>query len=133
LLQRALELAPTEGDLYFSLGLALVRMGRLEEGIDIFEQGTVYAPFNPALYTNLGAAYASQGAYEAARTVLERSLELATFPLPRLHLTHTNLALIHLAQRRPDEAVKALQNALFIYLSRIPLCPRPVGPAYSRQ
>jgi tetratricopeptide (TPR) repeat protein len=111
-LERAVQLAPTQGDPYVALGLAYVRSGRLSDAVATFEQGGPYEPFNPALYTNLGAAYAIQGDHARARKNLERSLRLDTFPLPRVHLAHTNLALIHLKEGRRAEAIRALKSAL---------------------
>ena len=86
--------------------------GRLDDAVTTYERGAIHQPFNPALYTNLGAAYGSRGEYGAALQTLERSLDLATFPLPRLHLTYTNLALVHFREGRRQEARKALKNAL---------------------
>lgn len=114
-LTRVLEMAPTDGDSYLALGLAQIRAGRLGAAIETFERGTIYEPFNPALYTNLGAAYARRGNFARSRAALERSLELASFPLPRVHLTQTNLALVHLKEGRPGAARQALKRALHSY------------------
>ena len=114
-LKQAVALAPSEGDCYFALGLAYVRADRLADAINTLQRGTIYQPFSPALYTNLGAAYASVGRYGLARNALERSLQLGNFSLPRVHLAHTNLALVHLKQGRRDQAVNALKNALHIF------------------
>ncbi len=111
-LTRVTVMAPTDGDARLALGLALVRAGRLEQAIAAFEKATTYEPFNPGLYANLGAAYASRGDLEKARQAFERSLELRTFPLPRVHLTQTNLALVHLRAGRSEEAITALRRAL---------------------
>ncbi len=111
-LTRALTMAPTDGDTFLALGLAQIRAGRLDAAIDTFERGRIYEPFNPALYTNLGAAYARRGNLEHASAALERSLELASFPLPRVHLTHTNLAIVRIRQGRPEAAAQSLRRAL---------------------
>ena len=114
-LNRAVILAPAQGDIYFALGLAYVGAERMSEAARTLHQGTLYEPFNPGLYTNLGAVYAIDGRYEAARDALERSLELGSFPVPRLHLTYTNLALVHLAEGRKQKSIHALKNALHIF------------------
>ena len=114
-LQRALELSPTSGDVYLALALAYLRMDRVDDAINTLEQGRIYEPFNPALYTNLGAAYARRGDYELARDALEKSLTLTNFPVPRLHLAYTNLAILHLREGRDAEAVKVLKNALHVF------------------
>ena len=114
-LEETLELESAHGDPYIALGLAYARSGRQADAIATLERGAIYEPFNPALYTNLGAAYAGRGDYGLARKALERSLELDTFPLPRVHLAHTNLALVHLREGRPHEAVRALKSALHVF------------------
>lgn len=114
-LAQAMPLEPTRGEFYLALGLAYVRSDQLKKAIATFEQGTLYEPFNPTLYNNLGAAYAREGQFQRARQALERSLELATFPLPRSHLNYTNLALIHLKEGRRGPAIQALKNAIRIY------------------
>lgn len=114
-LHQALTLGPTQGDIYLALGLAQVRGGRLVDAIETFERGTVFEPFNPALYTNLGAAYAQRGEFGPARKALRRALELATFPLPRVHLAWTNLALLELREGARSEAMKSLRNALHAF------------------
>jgi tetratricopeptide (TPR) repeat protein len=111
-LRTATALAPHQGDPRLALGLAYLLGGRISEAIDSFRRAAIYEPFNPTLYTNLGAAYARRGDYGPARAALRRSLELSTFPLPRRHLTYTNLALVHLKQGRRSEAAQALKQAL---------------------
>ena len=112
LLKRALELRPTQGDVYFALGFASVRLGRLSEAIEVLQKGTIHEPFNPGFYLNLGAAHASRGNYQTADKLLRRSLELATFPLPRVHLSYTNLGLLQMKQGQIEGAVRDLKSAL---------------------
>jgi tetratricopeptide (TPR) repeat protein len=113
-LERALAVAPSQGDIYAALGIAHVKAKRLNKGVAMLERAAVYLPFSPAVFTNLGAAYASNGAYDLARTHLHRALELRTFPLPRLYLTYTNLGLIELRANRPGAAIQAFENALHL-------------------
>jgi tetratricopeptide (TPR) repeat protein len=111
----AQERAAAQGDIYFALGLAYTYSGQLEEAITAFQRGTVFEPFNPGLYTNLGAIAGRLGQYSRATEALSRSLELASFPLPRVHLAHTNLAFVHLAQGRREEAIFAFKRALHAF------------------
>lgn len=114
-LEGALALAPSEGDVYVALALAYARSGRIDQAISTLERGAVDEPFNPALFTNLGAAYAVRGDYARAQRVLERALKLRTFPLPRTHLAHVNLAIVHLREGRRGAAQDALEHALHVY------------------
>ena len=114
-LERAVRLAPTEGAPYVALGLARIREGRLSEAVRVLERGAIHDPFSPAMFTNLGAALAGLGDLEQARAALERSLRLDTFPLPRSHLAHTNLALVLIRQGRGDAALGELRRALRSY------------------
>ena len=114
-LRRAVELAPAQGDTYVALGLAYQKAGRRRDAIAAFETGTIYEPFNPALYTNLGALYAYRGDHDRATRYLRRTIELGTFPLPRVHLAYTNLALLHLAAGRSSDATEALETALHVF------------------
>ena len=111
-LKKALELRPTQGDVYFALGLASVRLGRLSEAIEVLQRGTIHEPFNPGFYLNLDAAHATRGDYQTAERLLRRSLELATFPLPRVHLSYTNLGLLRMQQGQIEEAIRDLKSAL---------------------
>ena len=111
-LVEARRLAPTVGDIYFALGLAYIRAARDAEALQTLKLGTIYQPFHPGLHTNLGAVAARLGRLDQAREALERSLELRTFPLPRVHLTHTNLAIVNLLRKRKAEATTSLKRAL---------------------
>ncbi len=114
-LQASLELAPTEGDIYVALGFARARLREWDRAVEILEAGAIHQPFSPALYNNLGAAYASQGDLDRAVRALHRALDLGTFPLPRRHLTLTNLGLAYFRQHRRQDAETALRSALHQY------------------
>lgn len=114
-LRRAVALAPAQGDCYAALGLALLRTKQPANAIKAFEIGMIYEPFSPTMFTNLGVAFGELDNLEQAERVLERSLELATFPLPRVHVTYTNLAVVYLKQRRSALARQALQSAIHSY------------------
>jgi tetratricopeptide (TPR) repeat protein len=115
LLTGALELAPTEGDIHIALALAYEGSGRADDALDTLERGAVHEAFNPALYTNLGAAYGRRGDHESARRSLERALKLRTFPLPRSHLAHLNLGILHLREGRRAEAIQSFESALHVF------------------
>jgi tetratricopeptide (TPR) repeat protein len=114
-LEGALQLAPTEGDVYVALGLAHLKMGRTHDAIATLERGAIYEPFNPALFTNLGAAYLESDDLPRARKSLERALTLRTFPLPRTHLAYTNLGIVHWREGEKEAALQALESAVHVF------------------
>ena len=115
-LRHALRLRPDQADVLAVLGLALLDRGDADEAQRTLERATVFEPFNPAVHHNLGVARAALGDLDGAEHAWRRGLELRTFPLPRTHLTHTNLALLH--HRRGDEA--AARRAHRARIVRVP-------------
>jgi tetratricopeptide (TPR) repeat protein len=112
--RRAVELAPFSGDAYAALGLAYARRGDTTAAIRAFRDARIAEPFHPGVFINLGACEAIAGNHEVAKESLQRATELGTFPLPRLYLAYTNLALIHWQQGDLAGARRAAQHALHI-------------------
>jgi tetratricopeptide (TPR) repeat protein len=119
-LAQASRLAPSQGDVYAAIGFAHLKQQRLEQAIEMLDKAKVFLPFSPALYTNLGVAYALQGSFDVARRHLRRAVALGTFPLPRLHLTFTNLGLVELRDGHPEEAITAFETALHLAPGYVP-------------
>jgi tetratricopeptide (TPR) repeat protein len=111
---RAVALAPFSGDAHAALGLAHARRGDTNAAIRSLRDGRIAEPFHPGVFINLGACEAMAGNREAAKAALNRATELGTFPLPKLHLAYTNLALIHWQEGDRDGARQAARHALHI-------------------
>lgn len=85
--------APQDAELRFLRGLALSRLGRQKEAIDVFSGLTRDYPHLPEPFNNLAVIYAQQGDYERARNALEAAL--ATHP--SYATAHENLGDIYAA------------------------------------
>ena len=114
-LVRAHHVKPDQADVLKTLGQAYLRLGEDEIAAWQLELANAFEPFNPAVYHNLGVARARLNDIESAERAWQRGLELRTFPLPRTHLTHTNLAILYYRDGRLAQARHAVDRALFTY------------------
>jgi tetratricopeptide (TPR) repeat protein len=76
LLQRALELAPTDGFVLDSVGWLRFRQGRLPEAQDLLERAVRLAPTEPEMLWHLGEVYLARRQPRRAMTVYERARRL---------------------------------------------------------
>ncbi len=76
LLQRALELAPTDGFVLDSVGWLRFRQGRLPEAQDLLERAVRLAPTEPELLWHLGEVYLARRQPRRALTAYERARRL---------------------------------------------------------
>lgn len=70
--KRAYELAPQRPEMVDTYGWALVRAGRVQEGLPLLQQAYVMAPQHPEISFHVGAALAKAGRGVEARPILER-------------------------------------------------------------
>src|SRR5258707_767591 len=76
--ERALNLNPGAADLHRLYAQAvLAAMGRLPEAIEEARKATEIDPLSALAWSTLGRMYYSSGQLEAARTALEKSLQIA--------------------------------------------------------
>ena len=115
LLQTAHTRRPDQADVLAALGFALLKSGRPTEAVAQLVKANAFEPFNPAAFNNLGVARARLDDLASAERALQRGLELRTFPLPRTHLLHTNLALVLAKSGRHAEAIAAAKRALYVF------------------
>jgi tetratricopeptide (TPR) repeat protein len=73
LLQRALELAPTDGFVLDSVGWLRFRQGRLPEAQDLLERAVRLAPTEPEMLWHLGEVYLARQLPRRALTAYERA------------------------------------------------------------
>jgi Flp pilus assembly protein TadD len=113
-LERAVSLASDASDSFALLGLAHLADGDAEQGAIALEAALLREPFNPAVWVNLGVARARLGNSALAGEHFERALELGTFPVPRLHVVYTDLAILALARGDDRTASTHLRHALHL-------------------
>lgn len=70
--KRAYDLAPQRPEMVDTYGWALVRAGRLQEGLPLLQQAHVMAPQHPEIAFHVGSALLTAGRGGEARPILER-------------------------------------------------------------
>jgi Flp pilus assembly protein TadD len=115
LLHAAHSRRPDQADVLNALGFALLKARRPAEARAQLEKANAFEPFNPAAFNNLGIARAQLDDLAGAERAFRRGLELRTFPLPRTHLLHTNLALVLAKKGQRYAAMAAARSALHVF------------------
>jgi Flp pilus assembly protein TadD len=93
------------------LGETLFVQGNCEQGVFELRQAANLAPDDLASVANLGIAMFECGQVDAARTNIERALQLDGVSIPALY---TYLARIYLEQGRVQEAVREAQKGALL-------------------
>jgi tetratricopeptide (TPR) repeat protein len=105
---RALNLNPGAAELHrLYAQTVLAMMGRLPEAVEEARRATEIDPLSPRAWSTLGHMYYSSGQLEAARTALEKSLQIA----PEQSSTAGHLAAVHLLRNKPAEALEAAERS----------------------
>lgn len=104
--QRALQLEPNNPDIVFGAGRMASLMGRIDDAILLTSRAATLDPLNVAVHYRLGRYHQFAGQFEAARLALTKALELDD----QYPAAHENLALVLLAQSRPDAALAELER-----------------------
>ncbi len=89
-----------------NMGVAHFRLGRPDEAIKYFLKAVMQCPPKIQYRTNLGGAYATNGDYSKAASVLENALEVG----PESVVLRKNLALNYIQMNRYGDAVRVLQE-----------------------
>src|SRR5438046_2666115 len=92
----------------YSLGLALVRQGKLTEAIEHFKTALQIKPDYPDAHTNVGAALADQGKLAEAIDHYREALQSK----PDDALAHSNWGVALAQQGKPAEAIEHYRQAL---------------------
>jgi Tfp pilus assembly protein PilF len=100
-LQRALELAPGNGDVLIAAGAMAYHFGRLDDTIALFRQVVAQDPLRTSGYTNLAAALNASDRRDEAEAAYRQVLEFT----PQQAVTRSNLAFNLLMQGRGGEAL----------------------------
>jgi protein O-mannosyl-transferase len=108
LFEHALEVTRDNELAQNNLGNALVRLGRLDEGVQHLREAIRLWPGNAEAHNSLGAALGRQGQLGEAISHLQESLRLS----PANADAHCNLGDALLIQGREDEAIHQFQEAV---------------------
>jgi tetratricopeptide (TPR) repeat protein len=117
--RRVNELRPGDELATFYAGLVLLRQGRWQDGVTLFQQMVSRRAINPAVYHNLAYALERLGRYDEAADVLAQAVRVGG------HDPRTRLAAGVLALRRGDiaEADAAMNDAAALWDRR----PKPAA------
>lgn len=91
-----LSVQPNSVPLRLLHGVALAKLGELEQAAQVFQELIADNPDDPQLFNNLAAIYASQGAYKNAEDMLQRALLLS----PEYSVARANLGDLYLGMAR---------------------------------
>jgi len=103
--RRALELDPHLVSAHQRYGSYLTFMGRFDEAIKHYETALELDPFSLQINMNLATTYYLKGEYERAVNLLNETIELEPNYMP----THFLLALVHIQEKRLEEAIAEFQ------------------------
>jgi tetratricopeptide (TPR) repeat protein len=105
--RKALQLAPNSAREQLNYGLALLRAGKMTEGVAQLEAVQKRDPELPHTLFNLGIVYKKQGEHEKAITQFERMVQL----VPGEPISHYNLGTLYKLIGRQAEAVAEFETA----------------------
>lgn len=109
-LHQLLGMAPAHAPAYINLGVALRKLGRLEESAAAYRSALAFAPGDPGALSNLGVLMQEDGRYEQAIACYRRVL----VERPDFAEGLVNLAIALRSEMRVDEAIVAARRAIVI-------------------
>jgi len=121
-IEKAMAFQPQSRELLTVAGNTYLGIGRFEEAIRYYERVTVYHPYWPQGYGNLGLSLAQAGFFAEAERYLNYSLRLDAYQ----PLVHNTLGAVYLQQGRQTEARKE-------FLEAINIDPSPIFPRLNLQ
>lgn len=105
--RKALQLAPNSSQDRLNYGLALLRAGKLAEGVRELQAVQKQDPALPHTYFNLGIAWKKQGEHAKAIEQFERMVQL----VPDEPISHYNLGSLYKLIGKTREALEQFQTA----------------------
>jgi len=108
--RQALALNPDNLETENLIGIALRRMGRVDEALDKYRSILAQKPGHARVHYNMGIALAKKGDLEAARLSYETALGLK----PNFAEAHNNLGEVFLKSGRFEDAEKEMRRAIAI-------------------
>jgi TolB-like protein/class 3 adenylate cyclase len=111
-LDRALELAPGDGDVQRASASLAMQLGRLDEAIGLARRAVVLDPLSKPAHVVLGDCCMRAGRLDDAVASLQVALDLA----PNAGITHYILSCARLLQGRADDALHEAEREAIPYL-----------------
>ena len=108
--RQALALNPSNLETENLIGIALRRMGRIDEAIEKYRSILAQKPGHARVHYNLGIAQAKKGDLEAARASYETALDFK----PNFAEAHNNLGEVFLKSGRLEDAEREFRQAISI-------------------
>jgi DNA-binding winged helix-turn-helix (wHTH) protein/TolB-like protein/tetratricopeptide (TPR) repeat protein len=106
----ALSSNPNAVAAHFGLAMLLLTQDRLDEGFAHMRSARELDPMSPVLNTLEAAYLLDAGRRDEARVRLNRAFDIA----PNFWLAHITLAILHLTEQQPDQAIAALRRAVML-------------------
>lgn len=113
-LRRGMEVAPSDGLVRQRLAMLLAALGKLDDAIALGREGQIVEPLVPFRSTSLAALYYYARNYQRAEEEYRRALDLS----PKFAVAHFGLGRLYAEQRRPDDALSEIEQA--VALVRLP-------------
>lgn len=107
-LEKAVQLAPEDGDAYEDLGKTLILLQRFGDAREVLERGMAVDPEEQSLYSTLPLALRKLGLTQSAITILKRGVQL----FPEVADLHNYLGIAYDEAHNPTAAVTAYRSAL---------------------
>lgn len=105
--KKALDLAPDSARERLNYGLALLKGGKIKEGVAELERVQKQDPGIPHTWFNLGIEFKKEGSYDAAVAQLKGLLKL----VPDEPKAHYNLGVLYKTADKREDAVKEFETA----------------------
>ncbi len=105
--KKALDLAPNSVREQVNYGLALLRAGKIKEGVAELQRAQKQDPTVPHTWFNLGIAFKKEGNYEPAVAQFKGMLRL----IPDEPVSHYNLGVLYKLADKRDDAVREFETA----------------------
>ena len=103
--QRAIQLDPKHGEAYYILGLTYKQMGDAQKAIEMEKKVLEVDRSFSLAYYSLGQIYFETGQYEESEKAFQKFLSI----FPYIPEVHNLLAVVYMAQKKFDKAVRELE------------------------
>lgn len=113
-LQKLNRLKPDYWEPYYTLGLILLRYGKIDQSTQAFKKAVSLEPKSVGAHSALAEAYFRKKQYNAAIDQFEQAIKYTPKESSYLAVLHNRLAQVYLAQKRKAEAISEWQIVLKI-------------------